>query len=240
MFIDNKFIFLSLPRCASTAFHISCIKNGLSVRNANHIYDTPITEELKSLDNMELVYRIKHVHAQIINMKAEFGYQYPVISVKRNKYERFVSYFNHVIGELYRINELNLYNIFKNIDTKYLMSFEKENIIDKTSIENYVFKFLDGLGVKEYNHKLNSLFMPIFAPLSFYHSNHNDIIWFDFDKLYELEKWVSDKCGIEFKLEKFGTSKNYYSKVIIDDYFKERYESIYSTYENVKKEKSII
>lgn len=240
MLIDDKFIYLSLPRCASTAFHISCIKNGLSVKNANHLYDTPITEELKSLDNIELVYRIKHIHSQIVNIKAEFGYEYPVISVRRDKYERFVSYFNHVIGELYRIGEIGLHNVFKNIDTKYLMSFEKENVVDRTSIENHISKFLGGIGVKEYNHKLNNLLMPIFAPLSFYHSNHSDIIWFDFDKLYELEKWVSNKCGIEFKLEKFGSSKEYQSKVIIDDYFKERYESIYSTYEIVKKEKSII
>lgn len=240
MLIDDKFIYLSLPRCASTAFHISCIKNGLSVKNANYIYDTPITEDLKSLDNMELVYKIKHVHEQIVNIKSEFGYEYPVISVRRNKYERFVSYFNHVIGELYRIGEMDLYNNFKDIDTKYLMSFQKEDVVDRNSIKNYISKFLDGIGIKDYNHKLNNLFMPIFAPLSFYHSNHNDIIWFEFDKLYELEKWVSDKCGVDFKLEKFGSSKEYQSKIIIDDYFKERYESIYGTYEVFKKEKSII
>lgn len=240
MLIDNKFIYLSLPRCASTAFHISCIKSGLSIKNANSIYDTHITEDLKSMDNMELVYKIKHVHEQIVYIKGEFGYDYPIISVKRNKYERFVSYFNHVIGELYRIGEIELYNIFKNIDTKYLMSFEKENVADKKSIEGYIFKFLCGLGIDEYNSKLNNLFIPIFAPLSFYHSNHKDILWFEFDKLYELEQWVSDKCGINFILENFGSSKEYRSKVIVDDYFIKKYDSIYSTYENIKKEKSII
>mgnify|MGYP003344721245 CR=1 FL=1 len=31
MLVENKFIFISLPRCASTAFHISCFKHGFEL-----------------------------------------------------------------------------------------------------------------------------------------------------------------------------------------------------------------
>lgn len=240
MLIDNKFIFLSLPRCASTSFHISCLRNGLDVRHCNSNFDTKIDFDLSKVSNMELVYKIKHIHEEITELKGEFGYHLPVVSVKRDKYERFVSYVNHIIGELYRISEYEIYEKFKEIDVEYLMSFKKENIIDRRTIQDLIPNFLEGIGIKKYNRRLNTLFMPLFAPLSFYHCNHENIIWFDFNKLNELESWVSNICGIDFKLEVFGSSKEYKSKIIVDDLFKRKYDSIYETYENIKKQKSII
>lgn len=240
MFVDNKFIFLSLPRCASTAFHISCIRHDLDIKHCNHWMDTPITDELKSLSNIDLVYNIKHIHEELVELKAKFGYEYPVISVKRNKYDRFVSYFNHAVGQLYRMDEFEIYNKLKNISTNELMCYTRYTIANKQSIEEYIPIFLKSMGIEKYNTKLNRLLMPIFAPLSYYHANDSNIIWFDFDKIYELEEWVSKICNIDFKMENFGSSKQHSTNVIVDDNFIEKYEMIYSSYENLKKEKSLI
>jgi hypothetical protein len=38
MLVDNKFIFVSLPRSASTSFYITCLKKGIKIEH----YDTII------------------------------------------------------------------------------------------------------------------------------------------------------------------------------------------------------
>ena len=240
MLVDNKFIFLCLPRCASTSFHLSCFRNNLTVEHTQIKYDTVFDYDISNIPNIDLVYRIKHIHEQLTDIKAVFGYNYPVISVKRDKYERFISYFNHVIGQLYKMGEIELYNKFKNVTTDELMDYKKETVISKVMIERHIPKFLKKLGVDYYNPKLNELLMPIFAPLSYYHTNDSNIISFDFENLIELERWVSKTSGINFKLENFGSSKEYCSNIVNDDNFKQKYESIYSTYETFKKQNTII
>lgn len=39
MLIENKLLFISLPRCASTSFYISCIKNELDIQHYNDFID---------------------------------------------------------------------------------------------------------------------------------------------------------------------------------------------------------
>lgn len=39
MLVENKFLFISLPRCASTSFYISCIKNELDIQHYNDFID---------------------------------------------------------------------------------------------------------------------------------------------------------------------------------------------------------
>ena len=54
---------------------------------------------------------------------------------------------------------------------------------------------------------------------------------FELDK---LEKWVSNKLDKDFKLIKLNSSKYFQSSLILNDEFKEKYDSIYFPYDEIK------
>lgn len=241
MLIDNKFIYLSLPRCASTAFFISCIRGGLKVRHANSTTDKNYESiDLSNIDNMQLVYQINHFHETIIDLKKTFGYDYDVISIKRNKYERYISYFNHCIGELKRNGNVNLSNKLSELTIDDILFYKTDDLVDKNSKINLIHTFLNRIGYFEYNKIIESLLLPMVTPISVYHNNDPNILWFDFNNLNELEKWVSHKIGTPFKLEYFGSSQNYKSKINLNNYFIKKYDEIYDYYEDFKNQKTLI
>jgi hypothetical protein len=241
MLIDNKFIYLSLPRCASTAFFISSIRSGFDVKHSNPTSDKLLeNSNLVNLTNMDLVYKINHFHETITSLRKSFGGEYDVISVKRNKYERFISYFNHCIGELKRNGNIDLSNKFLELTTDEVLFYKTNNLIDKNSKINLIKTFLKNINYFEYNKSLESLLLPMVTPISLYHNNDPKIIWFDFNKLDDMENWVSQKTQKNFKLEFFGSSKNNKSKLNVDDNFIKKYDEIYDYYDIFKKQKTII
>ena len=241
MLVDNKFIYLSLPRCASTAFFISCIRNDLNVLHSNSTQDSDYNDiELLSTSNIDLVHQINHFHESIGSLKNSFGDGYEIISVKRNRHERFVSYFNHCIGELYRRNIIDLHNIFLELDVDDLLFYNTNDILGKSNIIRLVDSFLKRIGYKGDALSITPLLMPMFSPLSTYHNHNPNIIWFDFDNLTKLEEWVSNKTNKEFKLNIFGSSKEYKSKISVNDYFIEKYNKIYDYYDIVKKQNTLL
>ena len=76
--------------------------------------------------------------------------------------------------------------------------------------------------------------------MSVYHNNNPNIIWFDFTNLKDLEEWVSSKTNKPFKLEMFGSSIDYKSTIINDEYFVKKYNAIYDYYDFFKKEDTLI
>jgi hypothetical protein len=241
MLIDDKFLYLSLPRCASTSFFISCLRNNLNVRHSNSTQNENYNHiELPSISNIDLVYQINHFHESIGSLKNSFGDGYEIISVKRNRHERFVSYFNHCIGELYRKNIMDLYNIFLELDVDDLLFYNTNDILGKSNIIRLIDSFLKRIGYKGDGLLITPLLMPMFSPLSTYHNHNPNIIWFDFDDLTKLEDWVSVKTSKEFKLSLFGSSKEYESKIKVDEYFIEKYNKIYDYYDIVKKQNTLL
>jgi hypothetical protein len=241
MLIDDKFIYLSLPRCASTSFFISCLRNNLNVRHSNSTQNENYNHiELLSISNIDLIYQINHFHETIGSLKNSFGEDYEIISVKRNRHERFVSYFNHCIGELYRKNVMDLYSIFLELDVDDLLFYNTNDILGKSNIIRLIDIFLNRIGYKGDILSITPLLMPMFAPLSTYHNHNPNIIWFDFDDLTKLEDWVSVKTSKEFKLNLFGSSKEYQSKINVDEYFIEKYNKIYDYYDIVKKQNTLL
>ena len=241
MLVDNKFIYLSLPRCASTAFFISCIRCGFTIRHANSIRDKSYENiDLRNLTNMDLVYNVNHFHETINALKEKFGNDYDIISVKRNRYDRFISYFNHCIGELNRNGNLELADIFSNLSTEDLLFYKTENLFNKESKIELLHSFLKRIGYSQYNNTLETLLLPMVSPVSVYHNNNPKIIWFEFNQLNKLENWVATKTGIPFKLEVFGSSGNYKSKIINDDFFVKKYSEIYDYFDFFKKQNTLI
>jgi hypothetical protein len=241
MLINNKFIYLSLPRCASTSFYISCIRNNFDIKHANSKFDNSHKKiDLNTLTNIELVYNINHFHETIKELNQKFGKEYDVISVKRNRHDRFISYFNHCIGELQRNGIFKISNVLLELNVDDILFYKTEDLISKESRLELVNTFINKIGYANYNKRLESLLLPMFSPISVYHNNDPNIIWFDFNNLTELENWVSDKTSSPFKLEVFGSSSNYKSKILNNDYFVKKYNLIYDYYDLFKTSNTLI
>jgi hypothetical protein len=248
MLIDNKFIFINLPRCASYAFHISCLRNNFDIE----FFKSPKLSEvdlknLKEMDNDKLIATLPHFHERIVYLQEKFGKNYPTIAIKRDNYETFISLYKQLIRMLLLNGEPEVSEKLQNYTVDDILFFNKEMVLGSDySRENLINEFIEKLNINLKNDVItNPLFLKEFirtllSPKSWFHNNDPDIIWFDIDKIYELENWVSKITNTKFKLEKINESNHVDCKLILNEKFKEKYDLIYSEHNNFKKNKSII
>jgi hypothetical protein len=244
MLVDNKFFYISLPRCASTAFQISCIINNIKIQHAFNEIDEIIHLRNTSLDIQTLKNIIPHKHESCSDLFNKFGNDYEIISVKRDRYDRFISCWEHIIHELENALEYDIANILKKLDENDILYFSSEDISNTHSMNLLVESFIQKYSI-EVKTNFAKLYLPImlailFNAISEWHQHNPNIIWFDFDKLYELEKWVSNKLEKPFKLERINTSKHIECNLKLSDNFIEKYNKIYDSYDFRKDKKTLI
>jgi hypothetical protein len=241
MLIENKFIYLNLPRCSSTSFHIACLKNELDVKYYDDIIHTLNPPKISIDDDNETIAdNLTHAHERIQNLKKKFGNDLPVIAVRRDPYERYISLWKHIIDELYRVNEIEIFNIFKSLKIDDLMYYTENDLISNERKYSWIKEFLIKTGVKKTGPYVTAMIYMMISPLSHYHNHDKSIKWFDITKLNELEKWVSDILMIDFKLEKTNSSQHFECSISNDEYFKKRYDTIYSNFDKPKILKTLI
>lgn len=241
MLIENKFIYLNLPRCASTSFHIACLKYGLDIKYFDdiiHKINPPILK--KNANNEIIADNLTHTHEKIYSLKKKFGNLIPIISVKRDPYERYISLWKHVLDELYRVGDTQTFEILKSLDTDALLSYTELDLSSNEKKYLAIKEFFEKNNISKKRKYLTSMMFMVMSPTSHYHNNDESIIWFDFKKLIELENWVSQKLGFNFKLEKINSSQNFECSIINDEYFRKKYDSIYRRYDNPKSNISLI
>jgi len=213
MLVDNKFIYLSLPRCASTSFHYSCIINNIGVKTNNGEWEVSNEHiDFNSIEKEDLMNHIFHGHETISDLQSKFGIDVPVIAVNRERQDKISDY----------LIELKLIN--QPVDINVTLSSRKNE-------ENYW---------KEKNGYLVNLIDILLTPISFWTNHNPNIIWFEFDKLQDLDKWVSDKTKKPFKIQYVNSSKNIKTNLPLDDNFVVKYNSIYDYYDLHKTTKTLI
>ena len=237
MLVDDKFIFISLPRCASTSFHISCIRNNIDIKfaksseNDQH-YDL-------SLSNGDLVNKMTHIHERTYELDLEFGNTYDIIAIKRDRHERFVSLWKFFIKES-KLYGNDVHQIIKALTIEDILWFNISDL-DKTKIQKTIDLFLikHNLTNKVDDYFKNLLFI-LWQPTSFWHNNDKRIKWFDFNKLNELAEWVSNKLGKTFKLEHSNSSNDIETNIILNDKFIKIYNNMYDIFDLQKNNKTLI
>ncbi len=244
MLVDNKFLYISLPRCASTAFQLSCIKNNVKIQHATYYIDKIIELTDTSLDIETLKSKISHKHESCSELFNKFGNNYEIISVKRNRHVRFISCWEHIIDELEKMNEYDAANILKKLDENDILYYSSNDILDIDNMNILVESFLKKFSI-EIKTDFGKLFLPIMLTIQFnatseWHEHNPNIIWFDFDKLYELEEWVSNKLEKPFKLERLNSSKHIECNLKLTDNFIKKYNKIYDSYDFRKEKKTLI
>jgi len=243
MLVDNKFIYLSLPRCASTAFHYSCLISDLKVETyTNTLIPLNDNVDFKSIDKSNLMNHIYHAHESIGDLQSKFGTSYPVVAVKRNRHERFYSLYKHILFDLKRSGYPKIYEAFSKLTLDELFFFTKNDLINKKQRWDVISQYLIDLKLLDkkvdiinwentiFGYAVNMIDI-LLTPISYWTNNDSNIIWFDFDKINELESWVSEKVDKPFKLESANSSKHIECNIVLDDRFINKYNDIYDYYD---------
>jgi hypothetical protein len=233
MLVDNKFISLMIPRCATTSFLHTCQINKIQTEDVRvygytNLYDAEIGG--------------RHFHESIQTLQEKFGYDYPVIGVKRDKISSFISLWKQTLKTFHADNEIDLYNKLIKLSHEDILFFNENdyNLIIPDDVIECGMEFCKRNDI-EIKAEYLGKFLLLYKPKEWYHRNNPNIIWFDFDKLNELEEWVSNQLNKEFKLVNINTSSHFDCNLINDDAFKSKFNSIYGKkYEEFKNKKSLI
>jgi hypothetical protein len=240
MLVDNKFIFLSLPRSASTSFYITCLKKGIKVQHYNTIVGLDKVEIDISNDNEYIADNLMHAHERLTSLEKKFGSGYDIISVKRDKYERFISLWKHVIDETYRLGEYDTFDRFSKFDVNDILFYNSEDLVNMKDKVNIIKKIVKADRFEDIHPHVLTMVNILITPTSQYHNNDQRVKWFDFNKLDELEVWVSNKLGVDFKLEYSNSSKHFDCNLKLDEIFITKYNNIYDIYDIPKINKTLI
>lgn len=236
MLVDDKFIIILIPRCATTSFVATCQTHNIPIKTGRS--DVGGYENVMSY----VTKKFTHFHDDITFLTSKFGNDYPIIAVKRNKYDSFISLWKMILNVLdvyYQKHELVKILSKMKIDDILFFSRGEYALRDINSVLKLRKAFFAKHGLP-YDSTASRFLQLLYTPESWYHNFDKRIIWFDFDKLYELEEWVSDKLNMDFKLENINSSKSVNCDIENDEYFKERFDYIFSRYEVIKENKTLI
>jgi hypothetical protein len=200
MLVDDKFIFISIPRCATLSFEYTCISNGLELDFNPH---SLATKQLKI--NGTPTY---HSHTKYSAYKDLYGDKYPIITITRDPVDRFISGWKYVLLEVKTL-DIKLYNRLVNLTNEEFMFYFLNYFKNLRFNENKIIEFFNQF-VSDFKLNRNLLvkIKTILVDNSFWTENSNDIIYFNFEnELPKLEQWVSEKCNIDFKMLSVNDSK---------------------------------
>jgi hypothetical protein len=243
MLVDKKFIFISLPRCASTSFLITCLKNKIPIEHFNSNYDNQLImiNEWEKKSNEELADSLIHPHEPLYKLQEKFGVKNQIISIRRNKYYRFLSLWKHIIDELHRIKKFDIADIFSKLTTNDIFyKITSNDIYNSENRHKVIDEFLSRLKISKEESYTKNMLDILFTPVVELTNNDPKIIWFDIDNLGELENWVSKELNKDFKMEKINSSKHINSVIEINDDFKQKYDELYKEFDQRKINKTLL
>jgi len=164
-----------------------------------------------------------------------------MIAIRRNKYDRFISVWKHLIDMIHMDYGKKYSDILKNLNATDILYYKDSDIIDTNSLYKMNDEFVKRIGLNEiYDEYIKNMFVITFRPLSYWHNYDPTIKWFEFGKFDELEEWVSNKIGKPFKMEKSNGSQHFDCNLKLNDEFITRYNSIYDIYDIVKSNKTLL
>lgn len=193
MLVDNKFIFISIPRCATVSFERTCISNKLELDFNPHMLAT------KQLKNSGIP--SYHSHTQYSTYKEIYGDKFPIITITRNPVDRFISGWKYILLEVQRLDE-SLYDRLTKLTNDefmfYFLKYFKNLKFTEDNVQEFFNEFVSNLKLTR---NLLVKFKTILLDNSYWTENADEIIYFNFEnQIPQLEQWVSEKCNIDFKL----------------------------------------
>ncbi len=144
MLVDKKFYYISLPRCGSTSFHFSCLRQYIPIQTLSE--DVDLKYESINIDNLtngELSAKHKHRHEPLVNLQERFGEEYPIIAVRRDRHETFISLWKQIVQYVKVNYEQDVYEKFFKFTIDEVLFFKQSEFsVDYPKLEELAAEFL--------------------------------------------------------------------------------------------------
>lgn len=233
MLVDNKFIFISIPRCATVSFERTCFINKLELDF------NPLMLANKEFKNNKIP--TYHSHTRYSTYKELYGDKYPIITITRNPVDRFISGWKYILLEIKKLDNTLYDRLIKLTNeefTFYFLKHFKNFKISGNDIQEFFNEFTFNFKT---NRDLRVKFKTVLADNSHWTENADEIIYFNFEnQIPQLEQWVSEKCNIDFNLLQTNDTKQVELSLVKNQTFIDFYhQELFST-TTKKIEKSLI
>lgn len=222
MLVDNKFLFLKIPRTATVAFERSCFSAGLSITY-------PADNVLAQKQAEKGLEPYRHAHHSVSKLREYYGKDYPIVAISRDPLERFISAWKYTIKHIAERNP-EVSKVLEGVtNQEFMNAWHSEigysaNLKDIDKAVNFFRRLVKG-GVP-YNKNTFMIFTTIITGPIRWHENNPDIIYFDIKDLTKLEEYTKDITGKPFKLITINDTKSVYTNLKLDDSLKDFYFKI--------------
>lgn len=243
MLVDNKFYYISLPRCGSVSFVHACVESNLNIKyfsqesndDLNIVYD-----KMSKGEEIPIIL-FRHSHEEINLLQEKYGYNLKIIAVKRDRHERFISHWKQVVKMCAQIGDFHSEKKLKDLGEDDILFYNLNDFgVNFDNANSICHEFIKKHNLSYTNEYLYKFLRILYIPMSHYHRFYKDIIWFDFKDLSKMEEWVSKETNTNFKLNKKNTSTQIETKLNLNDNFIRKYNQIYDDYDKPKSVKTFI
>lgn len=219
MLVDNKFLFLKIPRTATVAFERSCFLAGLSVK-----YPTDNILAQRQADKG--IEPRRHAHERISKLREHFGYDYPVVAIDRDPLDRFLSAWKYVIKFISE-NNPEASQILAKVDTNSFIDAWKSEIGFSSNLQDIdkCARFFSKLipGGLPYSKNTYMIFTSVMTGPSRWHENDPSILYFKMKEIPVLEQYVREITGKPFEFIITNHTKTINTDFLLNDSFREFY-----------------
>ena len=219
MLVDNKFLFLKIPRTATVAFERSCFLAELSIKY-------PSGNVLAQRQADKGIEPRRHAHETFSKLREHFGEDYPVIAIERDPLDRFLSAWKYVIKSISEHN-VEASKILSSIGNKtFINAWQSEighstNLQDIPKCENFFKQLIPG-GIP-FNKNVYMLFTSVMTGPSRWHVNNPNILYFNIRDTQPLENYVREITGKPFELITTNHTKTTETNLVINKDLQEFY-----------------
>ena len=210
LLINNKLIWISIPRCASVSIENSLYNSSLNIKKV--ISERHLIEESKN--------KIKyHSHSRKRDCINQFGHK-DTICITRNWLDRLLSAFEYFFycSEIQHNNEL-ICN-WEDVDNTFIYKYFNNDFANAIYSENS----------KEIQECYNSLFVKInknlpetlyiFNSQNFWKENEKCTYEFDISEIYKFIDLIDERFGVKLDITKMNDTKKIKNKIEINDELK--------------------
>jgi hypothetical protein len=233
MLIENKFVFVAIPKCATMSFEDACLKNNFTIDYSPY--------ELFNRGMLNGIKPTSHVHVPIIKLREIHKHNYPFVTIVREEIGRFVSAWKHILKIIKHI-DVEFYDVLKNVGNDEFCYHFGNHFKNLKLTKESVVQFLNQFSNKKNHEKyVIDIFISVFTPMVEWTNNDTTLIKFSFeDEIPQFERWVSEKCGVDFKLSYINDTNGIETKLVKDDFLINFYQTILNPTSQHKKELSFI
>ncbi len=213
MLVDNKFLFLKIPRTGTVAFERSCRLAGLSIQYPN---DNILAQRQadKGLEPR------RHSHERVSKLREYFGNDYPIIALDRDPLERFLSAWKYVIKFISEEHPEVSKRLAQVTSKDFINAWQSEigyssNLQDIDKCSNFFKELIKG-GLP-YTKNTYMIFTSVMTGPSRWHENDPSIKYIKMRDTLGVEQYIREVTGKPFEFIITNHTKTTTTNVAIND-----------------------